>query len=113
MLRVRFPDFEGMNQRRAELKLRPIIPAASMHSVEARTRYMQAFSRSINDDVKHSRNWRCEFCSTSPTPWPTSHVADPYCFSRDIRAGDAMVHGLLASPQSSLRRELGLCLLFS
>ncbi|EJD52555.1 hypothetical protein AURDEDRAFT_111215 [Auricularia subglabra TFB-10046 SS5] len=33
-----------------------------MGSVELRTRYMQELSRSVGIDVKHSRNWRCEFC---------------------------------------------------
>ncbi|KZV85883.1 hypothetical protein EXIGLDRAFT_725451 [Exidia glandulosa HHB12029] len=58
----RFPDGKGMDQRRAELQLRPVIPAEHMGSVAARTKYMQQFSHEIHSDVKHSRNWRCEFC---------------------------------------------------
>ncbi|EJD52554.1 hypothetical protein AURDEDRAFT_111214, partial [Auricularia subglabra TFB-10046 SS5] len=58
----RFPDGGAMNQRRAELELRPTIPALYMESVEQRTNYMQLLAQSVSADVKHSRNWRCEFC---------------------------------------------------
>ena len=59
----RFPDNGAMDQRRAELELRPKIPARYMGSVALRTEYMQQLAKSVSLDVKHSRNWRCEFCS--------------------------------------------------
>ncbi|KAF5365319.1 hypothetical protein D9758_005436 [Tetrapyrgos nigripes] len=54
---------DAVEQRRLELQLRPRIPIEAMASMEAKTRWMDQFLKSIGTDVKHSRNWRCEFCS--------------------------------------------------
>lgn len=65
----RFNDENGgENQRRLELTVRPIIPNSAMVSMEEKRLWVGKFITSITLDVKHSRNWRCEFCS------PYNHI---------------------------------------
>jgi hypothetical protein len=52
----------AIEQRRLELQLRPRIPIESAGSMESKTRWMDRFLKELGIDVKHSRNWRCEFC---------------------------------------------------
>ena len=62
----RFPENKAMDQRRAEVQLRPKPPATHMDSLELLSKYMEDLARNIGVNIKHSRNWRCEFCSMFP-----------------------------------------------
>ena len=57
------PETDSSNQRRLELQLRPTIPARHNGSIQSRHEYLKPYLQSIQMDIKHSKNWRCEFCS--------------------------------------------------
>ncbi|KAJ7627821.1 hypothetical protein DFH06DRAFT_1227252 [Mycena polygramma] len=57
----RFEDVT--EQRRVEITLNPVIPANLATSLEKKSNWIMDFTRKIGQDMKHNRNWRCEFCN--------------------------------------------------
>ncbi|KAJ6551702.1 hypothetical protein B0H19DRAFT_950154 [Mycena capillaripes] len=51
----------GLEQRRVEITLKPTIPASAT-TLAKKQQWVQDFLRRIGLDMKHNRNWRCEFC---------------------------------------------------
>ncbi|KAJ7693982.1 hypothetical protein B0H16DRAFT_1351964 [Mycena metata] len=71
----------GAEQRCAEITLNPIIPA-SAKTLEQKQKWVEGFLQRIGRDMKHTRNWRCEFCKkhTRETVWMNSswiHLTPP------------------------------------
>ncbi|KAJ7242901.1 hypothetical protein C8J57DRAFT_446510 [Mycena rebaudengoi] len=51
----------GAEQRRVEITLNPTIPS-SANTIAKQHQWLQGFLLDIGVDMKHNRNWRCEFC---------------------------------------------------
>ncbi|KAJ7713754.1 hypothetical protein B0H16DRAFT_1341105 [Mycena metata] len=71
----------GAEQRRAEITLNPIIPT-SAKTLEQKQKWVEGFLQRIGRDMKHTRNWRCEFCKKHgrETVWMNSswiHLTPP------------------------------------
>ncbi|KAK7052456.1 hypothetical protein R3P38DRAFT_2860441 [Favolaschia claudopus] len=55
-------DRFGPHQRRLELTLRPALPA-SAKTKEEKIKWLDRFFWRISRDMKHNRDWYCEFCT--------------------------------------------------
>lgn len=103
--------FSGYDQRRAEITLHPIIPPEAMSSMPAKNEWMSNYIKGIGLDVKHSRNWRCEFCRkhARETIWMSAswlHLSPPRmnCYVHSVC--DA-VQGECAVQLSAVNEEMG------
>jgi hypothetical protein len=68
-------DRFGWEQRRVEITLNPTLPANAT-TIDKKQEWLQEFLRNIGLDMKHNRNWRCEFCSAS---WPQTVPFHCHC----------------------------------
>ncbi|KAJ7170998.1 hypothetical protein C8R46DRAFT_1087429 [Mycena filopes] len=80
----------GAEQRRVEVTLNPIIPATARTMVQ-KHEWLQGFLERIGRDMKHTRNWRCEFCKkhARETVWMNAswmHLTPPrmVCYVHNI-----------------------------
>ncbi|KAJ6460978.1 hypothetical protein C8R45DRAFT_536450 [Mycena sanguinolenta] len=53
----------GSEQRRVEITLRPTLPASATTPFK-KHQWLWTFLEKLGPDMKHNRNWRCEFCKT-------------------------------------------------
>jgi len=53
----------GANHKRVEVSLRPKPPAAMQGNPNALGQWVNQYMLTIGQDLKHSSNWECEFCS--------------------------------------------------
>ncbi|KAJ6460959.1 hypothetical protein C8R45DRAFT_536069 [Mycena sanguinolenta] len=51
----------GAEQRRVEITLRPTLPAGATTPAK-KQQWLETFIPKLTVDMKHNRNWRCEFC---------------------------------------------------
>ncbi|KAJ7720272.1 hypothetical protein DFH07DRAFT_680841, partial [Mycena maculata] len=70
------------NVGRVEITLNPRIPPKFVTTLEKKDQWVDGFLKSIVKDVKHSGNWRCEFCTkrARETEWmdcPWLHFYPP------------------------------------
>ncbi|KAJ7579745.1 hypothetical protein C8J56DRAFT_963519 [Mycena floridula] len=103
--------FSGYEQRRVEISLKPKIPLSATVSMQAKHEWMNFFLLGIGLDVKHSRNWRCEFCTKKAreTVWMMAswmHLSPPKlnCYVHNICDG---AHGKCYEKLSNCNQELG------
>jgi len=74
-------DRFGADQRRVEITLKPVLPADAT-TIDRRSQWLQNFLLKIGLDLKHTREWHCEFC-TKPareTVWMNAswvHLSPP------------------------------------
>jgi hypothetical protein len=55
-------DRFGPDQRRVHVTLRPILPA-NLTTTDQRIKWINGFFWKISRDMRHTADWRCEFCS--------------------------------------------------
>ncbi|KAK7052442.1 MYND-type domain-containing protein [Favolaschia claudopus] len=78
-------DRYGADQRRVEILLNPILPADAT-TMPKKHKWLQEYLRNLPPDMKHNRNWRCEFCKVHAreTVWMNSswmHLTPPRALS--------------------------------
>ncbi|KAF7377834.1 MYND-type domain-containing protein [Mycena sanguinolenta] len=71
----------GAEQRRVEITLRPTLPSSATTPAK-REQWLWTFLPNLALDMKHNRNWRCEFCKNRAreTYWmnaPWMHLNPP------------------------------------
>lgn len=54
--------FCGIDQRRVEVQLAPVMPPDAAASMRGRTEWANKLAQRMTLDLKHSQQWRCEFC---------------------------------------------------
>ncbi|KAJ7579784.1 hypothetical protein C8J56DRAFT_1169624 [Mycena floridula] len=107
--------FTGDDQRRAEIDLQPQIPVSSMVSMQTKQQWITRLLCSIGNDIKHSRNWRCEFCKKKAreTVWTWAswmHLSPPrlQCYVHSIcDAARGSCHDTLVAVTNEMGRMTG------
>ncbi|KAJ7083603.1 hypothetical protein B0H15DRAFT_850108 [Mycena belliarum] len=113
-------DRFGPEQRRVEITLNPTFPDNAKTIVQ-RHKWLQGFLLRIAKDMKHNRNWRCEFCTkhARETNWMNTswmHLPQPrvHCYvhsvcnavtgpcSEQLRLASAEISRLTGMPPAEL-----------
>ncbi|KAJ7148707.1 hypothetical protein C8R43DRAFT_515047 [Mycena crocata] len=114
----------GSEQRRVEITLNPIIPANAT-TIAKKHQWLSGFLLNIGKDMKHNRNWRCEFCKkhARETVWMMCswmHLEQPKvnCYvhsvcnaasgpcAEEIRDANEQMSRMTGFPATNLPREV-------